>query len=229
MQSLAKEMNLSETAFLLKQDDGYDLRWFTPKVEVDLCGHATLASAHILWEEGYLDSTEEARFHTKSGLLSVRPAGEWYEMDFPSEPPTPAAPPQELVRALGISRPRYVGRNRLDYIVEVEREAGVRAIAPDFELLSKVSSRGVIITAPATTEGFDFVSRYFAPAQGINEDPATGSSFCCLTPYWAERTGRNKFTAFQASSRGAVVKSAMAGHRVKIMGQATTILKGHLS
>jgi PhzF family phenazine biosynthesis protein len=227
MRQVGAEMNLSETAFLCQEADGYRLRWFTPKVEVDLCGHATLASAHALWETGLLRPEEEARFHTRSGLLTVVRDGEWMEMDFPAKPPAPAAAPPGLAEALGAA-PRYVGRNQFDYLVEVESEEALRALAPDVARLAALPVRGVIVTARATTPGFDFVSRFFAPAAGVNEDPVTGSAHCCLGPFWRERLGRNEMRAYQASARGGVVGVRVAGERVVLRGQAVTVLRGEL-
>lgn len=227
MQSVAKEMNLSETAFLVRQDDGYCLRWFTPAVEVDLCGHATLASAHILWETGTLAADRQARFHTRSGLLTADRRGSWIEMDFPATPEEQADAPAGLAEALGVE-PRYIGQNKFDLLVEVESEEVVRAMQPDFTLLGKVSSRGVIVTSLASSPGFDFVSRFFAPRVGINEDPVTGSAHCCLSPFWSRRLGRNELVGYQASARGGVVRVRLNGERVHIGGQAVTVLVGEL-
>lgn len=190
MQDVGREMNLSETAFLLRRADGYDLRWFTPAVEVDLCGHATLASAHVLWEQGLLRPEEQARFHTRSGLLTARRTGDWLEMDFPAEPATAVSTPPDLARALG-AEPLYVGRNRLDYLlVEVASQDEVRALRPNFSLLREIGHFGYCVTSRASTPGFDFVSRFFAPLAGVDEDPVTGSAHCTLAPYWAERLGK---------------------------------------
>src|SRR5262245_2239979 len=200
MQHVAREMNLSETAFLVPRADGYDLRWFTPAVEVALCGHATLASAHVLWERGRLAPDRPARFHTKSGLLVCARKGAWIEMDFPSNPPAEAAPPEGLVEALG-ARPRFVGRSRFDWFVEVESEDEVRSLAPDLGKLRRVEARGAIVTSRATRlagEGFDFVSRFFAPRAGVDEDPVTGSAHCCLAPYWRDRLGKDAMAGWQA-------------------------------
>ncbi|MBI1961944.1 MAG: PhzF family phenazine biosynthesis protein, partial [Candidatus Rokubacteria bacterium] len=188
MQAVAAEMNLSETAFLVKRADGFGLRWFTPAVEVDLCGHATLASAHVLWEDRHLAREAQARFHTKSGLLTADRSGEWIELDFPVKRATPAAAPPGLAEALGAA-PKYVGRNQFDYRVEVDSEDPVRALAPDHAALAKLPVRGVIVTSRATTHGFDYVSRFFAPGSGIAEDPVTGSSHCALGPFWGARLG----------------------------------------
>jgi len=227
MQEVAQEMNLSETAFLVHQSDGYDLRWFTPAVEVDLCGHATLASAHILWETGQLEASETARFHTRSGLLTASQSGDWIEMDFPAKVERPAEPPNGMLEALGV-KAVYVGKNQFDYLIEVADEATIRAAAPDFSQLGTVQARGVILTSRADTSEFDFVSRFFAPAAGIPEDPVTGSAHCCLAPYWSKRLGKHAFTAYQASRRGGVVRCRLAGDRVILSGQAVTVLKGDL-
>jgi PhzF family phenazine biosynthesis protein len=227
MQNVAREMNLSETAFLVRRSDGFQLRWFTPAIEVALCGHATLASAHALWECGHLKPGEQARFHTLSGLLTADQKGDWIEMDFPVKPEEPADPPPRLSEALGAA-PKYVGRNKFDYIAELESEAVLRSLKPNFSLLSELSVRGVIVTARSETAGFDFVSRFFAPGSGVNEDPVTGSAHCCLGPYWAERLGKTEFLAYQASPRGGVVRVRLNGDRVLLSGQAVTVLRGEL-
>ena len=228
MQKVAREMNLSETAFLVRRDDGaFDLRWFTPAVEVDLCGHATLASAHVLWEENHLAPDAPAVFHTRSGRLSAVPVNGWIEMDFPAEPDKPATVPNGLADALG-TEPTRVGRNRFDYLVEVDAETTLRGLAPDFRRLGAIDARGIIVTARADTDGFDFVSRFFAPRTGIDEDPVTGSAHCCLGPYWQRRLGRDTFTAWQASERGGLVRVAVRGDRVTLSGQAITVLRGEL-
>jgi PhzF family phenazine biosynthesis protein len=229
MQAVAGEMNLSETAFLARRDDGsFDLRWFTPKVEVDLCGHATLAGAHVLWEDGVLRMDEAARFRTRSGLLTAtQREGGWIEMDFPATPEKEAEPPPGLLEALGANAV-YVGKSRFDYLVQVASEDELRALRPDFSQLAKVDIRGVMVTSVATAAGFDFVSRFFAPAAGINEDPVTGSSHCCLTPFWARRLGRESMTALQVSQRGGVLKVRLDGDRVRVVGQAVTVMRGEL-
>ena len=228
MQNVALEMNLSETAFLVRQSDGFNLRWFTPAVEVDLCGHATLASAHALWEEGHLKPGEQARFHTRSGLLTADKRGEWIEMDFPVKAEERSEPPQRLGEALGVPL-KYVGRNKFDYIVELESESVVRNLKPNYSLLSEISIRGVIVTARSDNHGFDFISRFFAPGSGINEDPVTGSAHCCLAPFWAVRLGKTEFMAYQASPRGGVVRASLKGDRVILGGQAVTVLRGQLT
>ena len=227
MQDLATEMNLSETAFLVQQEQGYNLRWFTPTVEVDLCGHATLASAHILWETGMLAADREARFFTRSGLLTAARHGEWIQLDFPSEPESTADAPQNLDKALGVPV-IYVGKNRFDYLVEVESEDLVRNLIPDFQLLSSISSRGVMVTSRSDTNEFDFISRFFAPAFGINEDPVTGSAHCCLGPFWAERLNKTELTAYQASPRGGIVRVRVSQERVFLSGKAVTVMRGIL-
>lgn len=227
MQDVAREMNLSETAFLVPQDDGYNLRWFTPAVEVELCGHATLASAHVLWELGHLKPDEPARFHTLSGLLTAERRGDWIGMDFPATPEEPIDAPAELGQALGTAM-KYVGKNRFDYLVEVDSEVAVRALRPDFGLLATLPVRGIVVTSTAITPGFDFVSRFFAPASGINEDPVTGSAHCCLGPFWRKRMGKDEFVAYQASARGGVVRVQVKGERVILGGQAVTVLRGEL-
>jgi PhzF family phenazine biosynthesis protein len=227
MQDVASEMNLAETAFLRRLADGYELRWFTPALEVDLCGHATLASAHVLWESGELAPAAPARFHTRSGLLTAERRGEWIELDFPATPEEPADVPPGLVEALGAS-PLYVGKSRFDYLVELDGEEAVRALRPDFTLLGRIASRGVIATSRAATPDYDFVSRFFAPAAGIDEDPATGSSHCCLAPFWGRRLGKREFMARQISARGGVLKVRLDGDRVRLGGQAVTVLRGEL-
>lgn len=227
MQDVAREMNLSETAFLLEQSDGYNLRWFTPAVEVDLCGHATLASAHILWETGLLQPREQARFHTHSGPLTADRRGEWIEMDFPSKPEAPTNAPAGLVEALGV-QVKYVGKSHFDYLVEVESEDVVRSMQPDFTLLGKIPVRGIIVTSLASSREYDFVSRFFAPTVGILEDSVTGSAHCCLSPFWSKRFNRSELVGYQASARGGVVQVRLDGDRVHLGGQAITMLRGEL-
>lgn len=227
MQSVASEMNLAETAFLYRAGDGYNLRWFTPAVEVDLCGHATLASAHVLWEAGHLDAGETARFQTRSGLLTAVKAGDWIEMDFPAKPVSPVEDSSGLVSAVG-GAPVYCGKGDLDYLLQYATEEEVRALAPDFRALARLGLRGVIATAEDTGPEFDFISRFFAPGAGIDEDPVTGSAHCALGPFWRERLGRDEFTAFQASKRGGVVRVAVRGDRILLSGKAVTVLCGEL-
>ena len=227
MQEVAQEMNLSETAFLHRQADDFQLRWFTPTVEVDLCGHATLASAHVLWEAGHLQAHQTARFSTRSGVLAAQRNGEWIELDFPAQAAEQASPPPELLAALGVTA-NYVGKNRFDYLVEVKDGQVVRDMRPDFRALAQVAARGIIVTSQAASSSYDFVSRFFAPAVGIAEDPATGSSHCCLGPYWKTRLGKNEFVAYQASPRGGVIRVRLAEPRVLLGGKAVTVLRGEL-
>lgn len=227
MQRVAQEMNLSETAFLYRQEDGFSLRWFTPAMEVDLCGHATLASAHVLWEEGHLAAGEPARFHTRSGLLTATRNGAWIEMDFPATPATRDDAPAELIEALDAPA-MWTGKTQWDYLIELDSEATLRALTPDFTRLARVPARGVIVTSRSAAPEYDFVSRFFGPAVGVNEDPVTGSAHSALAPYWAERLGKTEMTAYQASARGGVVRVRLNGSRVIIGGQAVTMLRGEL-
>ena len=226
MQSVAAEMNVSASAFPVPRDDGFALRWFTPVGEIPLCGHGTLAAAHALWEEKIIDG--DARFHTKAGPLTATCSGELIELDFPSVPEERVDAPRELLDALGVASASYTGRNRLDYLVEVDSEDAVRNLKPDYARLRTLVPRGVIVTSRGSGE-FDFVSRFFAPAAGLNEDPVTGSAHCCLAPYWSARLGKNEMLGFQASSRGGVVRVRIAGDRVKIAGRARTVLRGELT
>ncbi|HEY0543768.1 MAG TPA: PhzF family phenazine biosynthesis protein [Pyrinomonadaceae bacterium] len=230
MQAVAREMNLAETAFLLADgENNFQLRWFTPTVEIKLCGHATLACAHVLWEEGLVKADAGISFQTLSGTLTAKRAGEWIELDFPAEPPVKEdSYPSELRDALAVE-PRYVGRNRFDFLVEVESEEVLRSLAPDMRLLSSLRTRGVIVTSRSDDAKYDFVARFFAPGAGIDEDPVTGSAYCCLGPFWRERAGRDEMLAYQASARGGVVRVRLAGEgRVLLGGQAVTTLNGEL-
>ena len=228
MRNVALEMNLSETAFLVKRGDGsYDLRWFTPSVEIDLCGHATVASAHVLWQDGHLPKGEQARFHTRSGLLTADREGEWIELNFPAKLAAETEAPAELLPALGVKSARYVGKNAFDYLVELESEAEVRALRPDHSRLAKLPVRGVMVTARGGGE-YDFVSRFFAPGSGIDEDPVTGSAHTAMGPYWAGILGKTEFLAYQASARGGVLRVKLAGDRVLLGGQAVTVMTAEL-
>ncbi len=229
MRRVAREMNLSETAFLVRRGDGaYDLRWFTPTVEVELCGHATLASAHVLFETGAAPVDGILRFHTKSGELRARRAGRTIVLDFPSAPVAEGAPSDGLLEALGV-RAVFVGRARSDFLVEVETAAEVRAAAPDHRRLGALPVRGVIVTAPADEgEEWDVVSRFFAPGSGIDEDPVTGSAHCAIGPHWVERLGRNPITARQASPRGGTIGVTVRGDRVELAGEAVTVMRSEL-
>jgi PhzF family phenazine biosynthesis protein len=228
MQHVAAEMNLSETAFLVRRDEEFDLRWFTPKVEVDLCGHATLASAHLLWEQRLAPADTPIRLQTRSGVLTCVQANGRIELDFPAEPERAVSPMAELAAALG-AEPVYLGRNRLDLLVELESEEAVRALRPDFARLELIAARGVIVTARSDDARFDFVSRFFAPAVGVNEDPVCGSAHCCLGPFWSDRLGKRELTGFQASTRGGIVGVRIEGHRVVLGGTAVTVLAGQLA
>jgi PhzF family phenazine biosynthesis protein len=228
MQSVAAEMNLSETAFVRPLDDGFELRWFTPTVEVALCGHATLAAAHALWQQGLVREGGPIRFHTKSGLLTASRNGDRIELDFPATPAETADPPAGLLDALGVDAV-FVGRTRFDFLVVVATEAEVRSLAPDFARLRATGARGTIVTSVSQDSRFDFVSRFFAPGAGIDEDPVTGSAHCCLAPFWRARLGKDQMTAYQASPRGGVVDVRASGDRVILGGQAVTVWTGELS
>jgi predicted PhzF superfamily epimerase YddE/YHI9 len=227
MQQVACEMALSETAFLVPRDDAWALRWFTPTVEVDLCGHATLASAHVLWGCGRVPTGEVLRFRTRSGELTATRRDEWIWLDFPALPCEWADAPPGLRDALG-AHVKAVLQSRFDLLVELESEAVVRDLAPDLELVARLPARGIIVTAPASTPGFDFVSRFFGPRVGVPEDPVTGSAHCALGPFWGDRLGRDALVAYQASARGGVVKVELRGERVGLGGQAVTVLEGML-
>lgn len=227
MQAVAMEKNLSETAFVQRRADGdFDLRWFTPGAEVDLCGHATLASAHLLWEQGELGAQEAARFHTRSGLLTCRRDGAWIVMDFPALPAAPVAIPAGIEPVLGAT-PLRAGRSKWNLLLELESEADVRRMTPDFPGLKAFSDHGIMVTARGERD-FDFVSRYFAPSIRVNEDPVTGSAHCTLAPWWAERLGKTQMRAFQASARGGTLRVETRGDRVFIAGQAVTVMEGRL-
>ncbi|MEH2007184.1 PhzF family phenazine biosynthesis protein [Nostoc sp.] len=229
MQNVAQEMNLSETAFLVRQDDGFNLRWFTPTVEVPLCGHATLASAHVLWSEGHLSANEVARFYTKSGVLIAKLQDEWIELDFPVNHSQVTIAPPELNAALGVPY-KSVLQNSLGYLVELESEDLVRQIQPNFQLLKTLPVSDVIVTSITHSDAnYDFISRFFAPGVGINEDPVTGAAHCCLAAFWRDRLHKDEFLAYQASSRGGVVKVRYTGgDRVFLGGQAVTVMRGEL-
>jgi PhzF family phenazine biosynthesis protein len=227
LRNVAREMNQSETAFLLPEKDGYRLRWFSPTIEIDLCGHATLASAHVLWEQGILESRREARFYTRSGLLTaVRKEG-WIELDFPAEPAEPAEVSICFEEILGV--PAFLaGKNRMDYLVEVPDEESVTGMRPDFAALARLDCRGVIVTSRAAGREYDFCSRFFAPGAGIPEDPVTGSAHCCLGLCWGKKLGKRVLTGYQASARGGIVRVELDGERVKLLGKAVTVLRGEL-
>lgn len=226
MQQVANEMNLAETAFLVPEGGAYRLRWFTPTTEVDLCGHATLASAHVLWEQGLVPPGASVAFETKSGPLTCsRRADGWIEMDFPAEPVKRAQTPKGLVRALGLT-PRYVGRNRMDVLVLLRDADLVRDLTPDLTRLAAVEARGIIVTAPADEgDDVDFVSRFFAPRVGVPEDAVTGSAHCALAPFWKKKLRKKVMRGYQASPRGGLVEVEPRRDRVLLRGQAVTVLR----
>lgn len=230
MQAVAREMNLSETAFLLKQDRHYNLRWFTPTTEVPLCGHATLASAHVLWTEGYASTGQELKFATKSGMLTAKYQDDWIELNFPVNRSQDIPPITKLGDALGVPL-KTVLYNSLGYLVEVATAQQVRQLQPNFTLLKQLPISNVIVTSKAESNSeYDFVSRFFCPGLGIDEDPVTGAAHCCLAPYWRDRLHQDRFLAYQASSRGGVVKiNYDGGDRVSLLGQAVTVMRGELS
>lgn len=228
MRLVAREMSLAETAFLHQQEGGWALRWFTPKAEVELCGHATLASAHVLWETGVLRSDQTARFHTLSGCLTCRKDGAWIEMDFPALIGRGVAAPDGLAAALG-ANPVRVESTGCRWVVELATEAEVRGLSPDFSRLAVLQPGRAVVTARSNDSRYDFVSRFFAPDIGVNEDPVTGSAHCALGPYWRGRLGSDEFVAYQASERGGVVRVVVCGERVKLWGQAVTMSRVELS
>ena len=226
MQSIAAEMNLSETAFVVPLKAGFRLRWFTPTVEVDLCGHATLAAAHVLWSEKIIPKASGLQFQTKSGLLTARRQKDRLELDFPSRLAQKSRVVPGLERALGV-KPRAVVKVADDLLVEVASESVVRKLKPDLALLSKIKVRGTIVTAKAKAK-YDFVSRFFAPRVGVPEDPVTGSAHCGLAPYWADKLGRTKMRGYQASERGGEVEVEVVDDRVLLRGRAVTVVRGQL-
>lgn len=230
MQSIAFELNLAETAFVLKEkdSDAYSLRWMTPVSEVDLCGHATLASSHIMWQEGVVKKDETINFNTRSGLLTCKYNNGKITLDFPAIPQKKIDYPPELIDAIGGAKPRYVGMTKWNYIIELDSESDIRNLKPDFNMMLKLPGWGTIITAKADMEGYDFVSRFFAPEKGIQEDPVTGSAHCALAPYWQSRLGKNTFKAFQASERGGTLDIVIEGDRVYLTGEGVTVIKGEI-
>jgi PhzF family phenazine biosynthesis protein len=231
MQKVATETNVSDTAFVYLHEagaDGYRLRWFTPAAEVALCGHATLASAHLLWEDGVVAGGAEIAFSTRSGRLAARRRDGQIELDFPADTVTPREPPEDLAAMLGIDRWTYVGRLPMGYLVELESEEAVRRLAPDQGLLSKLPGEAVVVTSVSSSGEYDFVSRLFAPSMGIPEDPVTGSSHCSLGPYWGERLNKSEMVGFQASQRSGYVRVRLSGERVLIAGSAVTVVHGEL-
>lgn len=229
MQAIAREMNLSETAFFMKKGDHYHLRWFTPTTEVDLCGHATLATAHIIWETEMVGQEEPLRFETRSGILTARQENGWIVLDFPAQPPQPIEKPLSLLSTLGLTDCVYAGWNGSDCLIQLENARQVQGLKPDFHSLRKLPYRGVIVTADSPKSGTDFISRFFAPAVGVDEDPATGSAHCCLGPFWAKQKGKASLTGYQASKRGGIVKVEMVEERVLLKGKAVTVFQGVVS
>ena len=227
LQSVAREMNQAETAFLRPVAEGFELRWFTPAVEVDLCGHATLASAHFLWQQGHLQPNDPARFHTRSGLLTATRKEDWITLDFPATPPLRCEAPAQLLDALGV-REGAVLRSRFDYFVVLDDPGQLRALQPDLKALRGIEARGTIVTTTSDEPGADFLSRFFGPQVGVDEDPVTGSAHCALAPYWAARRGRRARVGRQISPRGGTVRVEDAGERVYLSGKAVTVVKGTL-
>jgi PhzF family phenazine biosynthesis protein len=226
MQSVAVEMNLSETAFVRRLAEGYELRWFTPASEVDLCGHATLASAHALWSAGLAMRREPLRFHTRSGVLTCTQSDGFIELDFPALPPYEVEAPPELLDALGTSG--VVSRTKYDYLVVLPGPQAVRSCQPDFRQLIQVPTRGIIITSHSDDPRYDFISRAFFPAIGVDEDPVCGSAHCTTAVYWGDKLGKSELLAYQASSRGGTVRMRRSGERVILGGQAVTVWEGML-
>ena len=227
MQAVAMEMNLSETAFLIPNGEVFGLRWFTPALEVNLCGHATLASAHVLWEEGHLSRDQQARFSTRSGILTADLTENGIELCFPAVTQEAADAPEGLLGGLGVEA-AYVGKNGTGYLVEVASEEILRKMTPDFTRLMSVDATGIIVTSKASTPGLDFVSRFFAPRSGVQEDPVTGSAHCTLGPYWRKQLGKESYTGYQASKRGGIVRLSLVGDRVHLIGNAVTVMRGEL-
>jgi len=227
-QNVAAEFNLSETAFVEAENGSYRLRWFTPVVEVSLCGHATLAAAHALWETGRLPPTSTAVFETKSGQLSARRDGEWIILDLPALPVRPAKPPPGLLATL-TDFPLAFCENDDIYLLEMDSEETVRRAAPNLAAWSALTKKGLVLTAAGRRATHDFVSRCFFPAGGIPEDPVTGSAHCALGPYWSERLKKPVFTAFQASKRGGFLLIRPKGERVEVGGRAVTAWSGSLA
>lgn len=226
MQQIAREMNLSETAFFMQSERGYHLRWFTPTTEVELCGHATLAAAHIIWETGMLAHEEEILFETLSGDLRARVHEGWIELDFPAETPVPCDLPPGLVEALGCSSPKAMLKNRFDYFLVFDEESEIEAMAPDFRALGGIETRGVVVTSLSQQPGIDYKCRFFGPAVGVDEDPVTGSAHCAIGPYWAGILERKTVNGFQSSERGGMVQVALAGERALLRGKAVTVMQG---
>jgi PhzF family phenazine biosynthesis protein len=227
MQALAAELRQPATAFVWPVGNGYGLRWFVAAAELRLCGHGTLATAHVLWESGALSLDAPACFETMSGPLAACRDGDLIALDFPAEQMRPVEPPPDLLEALHVE-PRAVLRGSMDYLVELGSDAEVRALSPDVRRLRLVETRGVIVTAPAQTDAYDCVSRFFAPSVGLDEDAVTGSAHCAIGPYWGERLGKTTLRAYQASARGGALQVRLDGSRVELAGRAVTVLRGSL-
>lgn len=227
MQNIASELMLPETAFVKKEQETFSIRWFTPVQEEELCGHATLASSHVIWEEGLADKGQELCFSSKSGVLKAKQVDKWIELNFPAEPAEelPTVDPT-FIKAFG-ERPLLVARNRLDYLLLFPDDT-ISKLKPDFSLLKKIKSRGFIATCLSTNSDFDFISRFFSPSDNIPEDPVTGSAHCCLAPFWAPRLGKNSFHAYQASRRGGELKVHLSDSRVYLQGKAVSVFKGEI-
>jgi PhzF family phenazine biosynthesis protein len=229
MQAVAAEMNLSETAFVRRRGGGdFSLRWFTPTVEVPLCGHATLASAHAVWEATLVALDDPITFHTESGKLTARREADWIRVDFPALPVEPCAAPAGLAEALGCSF-ESVHRNQFGtYLALLDSEKAVRDVQPDFARLRATEVGACIVTARSGSRSYDFVSRFFAPGLGIDEDPVTGAAHCSLGPYWAERLAKTELVGHQISKRTGVVRVRTRGDRVDLLGQALTVMRGEM-
>ncbi|PYE52910.1 PhzF family phenazine biosynthesis protein [Deinococcus yavapaiensis] len=228
LQLVAREMNLSETAFVAREGEAWRLRWFTPQAEVKLCGHATLATAYVLWKQGRLPLDEAAEFETLSGRLTATRVGEEIELDFPAEVAEPCEAPSGLLEALGVRSVRFVGWTGVRFFVEVNEASKVRALQPDFAALRATVPGRAIVTARSDDARFDMVSRYFAPGIGVDEDPVTGSAHCALGPYWMEKLGKADLVGYQASERGGQIEVGVRGGRVKLRGRAVTVVRGEL-
>lgn len=227
MQHIANEMNLAETAFLVRKNHGFHLRWFTPVTEVALCGHATLASAHVLWERGFLPDDERAIFHTLSGKLTADKVEDQIVLDFPAKPAREHE--NQAVRDLfGDMHINFLGKSDYDYFVVLAREADVINLQPDYARMAKIEARGFVVTARSENGAYDYISRFFAPSCGVNEDPVTGSAHCSLAHYWSEKLGRSKLSAYQASARGGYVGTEYLGERVKLTGKAITVMQAEM-
>lgn len=228
LQNVAMEMNLSETAFLVPNAQGFDLRWFTPTTEVDLCGHATIASSVVLAHLGKLADGSEVAFSTRSGVLGAKRSGTRIQLDFPALAVRPCEPPVGILECLNV-KARYVGRSTFDFLVEVESECVLRGLAPGMKQLAAVKCRGLIVTARSDDPQFDFVSRFFAPAVGVDEDPVCGSAHCCLAPYWCERLGKTEMVGHQVSARSGVVFVEVRGDRVILGGEGVIFASGEIA